>query len=198
MSTVTLSPYMLRPPGVPESLYDPTKTAIKRKEPSLPVRMVEKHLKSLIIDYGCGYGVDCSYLRQRGYSVYGHDPGFNCRPEILTDESYETALLIYVLNVIEEELRLPVLQDVHRILGRHGALYIAVRDSSEKVSGVPYADGVLTSKRTFQCLFTPDKALDLVRKVFPSPVILSRKPLIIKAVKGEEPSFGGGLLRLCS
>jgi len=161
------------------------RTARARKEPSLPLRMIVNRLHGKIIDYGCGRGTDVEWLKARGYDVVGYDPywpEYN-RPELLTDNTYDVVLCFYVLNIVLPGERHRILESIKRILKPGGEAYIAVRDISEKVTGVPYADGVITPAGTFQKMFTPDELEELLRQHFEYVDTLNRKKPLLAVVK---------------
>ncbi len=161
-------------------------TAIARRRPSLPLRMVLGKLYGKILDYGCGRGFDVNYLRSLGYDAYGYDPYWEQwnNPEILTPNTYDNVLCFYVLNVVLPKERHYILEEIKKVMKDDGHAYIAVRDTSEIVVGRPYYDGVLTIRGTFQKVFTSEELVDLVKQYFSSVNIISRKqPLLIEAQK---------------
>jgi hypothetical protein len=95
-------------------------TAISRKKPSLPVRYLQKAglLKGKMLDFGCGRGFDCDFLKCDGY-----DPHF--RPE-MPKGKYDTIFCVYVLNVLPtQKERQNVLDLIYYLLD--GSAYIAIR-----------------------------------------------------------------------
>ena len=161
------------------------KTAIARKKPSLPLRLVLNELHGKILDYGCGRGTDVNYLKSLGYDVYGYDLYWSewYHPELLTDNTYDVVLCFYVLNVVPPWDREKILENIRRILKPSGVAYFAVRDTSEVVKGTPYFDGVLTSSGTFQKLFTPDELEKLLRRYFGYVKILHKRQPLLAMVK---------------
>jgi len=169
-----------------EELAMAAKTAITRKGPSLPTRILEQRglLRGKILDYGSGKGADVEYLKSKGYDIVGFDPYYKPDYHLLTDETYDTVLCNYVLNVVFPETRHEVLQNIRRILKDGGVAFITVRDISEKVTGKPYKNGVITAKGTFQKLFSPEELVNLVKQYFEEVVIINRRqPLIVMAKK---------------
>lgn len=162
------------------------RTAIARRKPSLPLRIVidrfSKEVK--ILDYGCGRGFDVEYLKSMGYDVQGYDPHFSKynHPEILTDDTYDVVLCFYVLNILLPEDRIKVIKDIYRILKPGGVAYFAVRDKSEKITGIPFRDGVITPALTFQKTFSPEELESLLSGYF-NTMIISTRPLIAEARK---------------
>lgn len=170
------------------------KTAIRRKGPSYPLKLaLEKGLISgKILDYGCGVGADVEHLKSLGYDAVGYDPCYFPRMDVLKDETYDTVLCFYVLNVVFPDTREKILQDIYRVLKPNGKAIIAVRDVSEKIAGEPFLDGVITAKGTFQKTFTVDELVSLVSKYFDEVEVISRsKPLMVVAWKRS--SKGGSM-----
>jgi len=163
------------------------RTAISRKTASKPTRLLEAKglLRGLIIDYGCGKGADVEYLKEKGYKVVGFDPNYRPTYSLLVPNTYDTVLCNYVLNVVPPKIRHEILKKIHLILKCGGKAFITVRDISEgKIGGTPYEDGVITSRGTFQKLFTPKELVGLVSQYFDDVMIISRRqPLTVVGVK---------------
>jgi hypothetical protein len=107
------------------------KTAIKRKTPSRPARILRAMdlIKYPALDYGCGYGKDAEWLGCNGYDPYYH-PTFAKR-------NYKTILCTYVLNVIEcEHARREILHDIDGLLHHDGCAYISVRTNKNNLKGL--------------------------------------------------------------
>lgn len=166
------------------------RTAIARSKPSKPLELLLK--RSLIpkgatvLDYGCGKGVDVKHLRSLGFEAYGYDPhqpGWD-DPSVL-NRKYDVVLNFYVLNVLPPESRERVLEGIKSVLKDGGVAFIAVRDISEpKPKGEPYADGIITSRGTFQKFFEPFEFERLLRKYFRQVRIISyRQPLLAEVRK---------------
>ena len=125
-------------------------TAISRKKLSAPV----KHLKDEglligdVLDYGCGRGFDCDFLKCDGY-----DPHY--RPHYPT-RKYDTIFCVYVLNVLPtEKVRLDVLEALRTLLQRNGKAYVVVRNDKKALKG-------WTSKGTYQTFV--DLPLPIIKK----------------------------------
>jgi len=158
------------------------RTAIARRKPSLPLRLVIDRLSKTdkILDYGCGRGFDVEYLKSLGYDAQGYDPYFSKynHPELLTPDTYDVVLNFYVLNIVLPEDRHKILENIKRILKTGGVAYIAVRDKSEKIVGLPFSDGVITITGTFQKTFSVDELEDLLSQHFDDVNIISKRPLV--------------------
>jgi DNA phosphorothioation-associated putative methyltransferase len=132
------------------------KTAISRTELSRPVKLaILDGLLSQdrpIFDYGCGLGDDLRLLRVSGFECKGWDPVH--RP----DGKLEQAPIVnigYVVNVIEDPLeRQDALKKAWALAEQ--ALIVSARltpDSRSLGESQDFADGLLTSRGTFQKFF---------------------------------------------
>jgi ATP adenylyltransferase len=130
-------------------LYNPNThlTAKERSTPSLPVRMLyeRKLIQGKVLDFGCGFGKDVDFLRQKGFDVQGFDPYYF--PVYPTDK-FDTILCFYVLNVLFPEEQNQVLMQISSLLKPTGKAYFALRRDIQK-------DGFRThqvhGKPTYQC-----------------------------------------------
>ena len=170
----------------------PWLTAIIRKEMSRPTRLaLEKgFIRGKVLDYGCGIGVDTKKLLELGVDATCFEPyakesylykylkDLEVKGRLLTstenlpNESFDTILLNYVINVIPNpEEREKVLKDVYRLLKKDGCVIIAVRSKEEieheaKRGGwIKYGDGYITRKGTFQKGFTHEELEEKLREV---------------------------------
>lgn len=77
------------------------KAAPKRKSLSpLAAHLLRNKLinfDDVILDYGCGYGSDVKFLREKGYNIFGYDPYYF--PD-LPHHNYTIVLCNYVLNTL--------------------------------------------------------------------------------------------------
>jgi DNA phosphorothioation-associated putative methyltransferase len=130
------------------------RTALSRP---ISVAMTDDVLRSdlTLFDYGCGKGGDIRRLRQLGYQAAGWDPAFAPHePRSPAD----VVNLGYVVNVVEDPReRLDTLRAAWALARR--VLIVAGRMSWERqhLRGVVHADGVVTSRNTFQKFFDQDE-----------------------------------------
>ena len=116
-----------------------------------------------VLDFGSGRGLDVKRLGQLGVQTRGWDPHFDAG---LEPTDAEVVLLIYVLNVVEDvNERLAVLRHAWSLT--RSTLVVASRLAwdTRRVTGLEMADGVLTSRGTFQHLYRPDELRSLVEQV---------------------------------
>jgi|TARA_R110001583_G_scaffold16234_35_gene66445 2-polyprenyl-3-methyl-5-hydroxy-6-metoxy-1,4-benzoquinol methylase len=104
-------------------------TAISRKKPSLPLRMIISSLNpsSRVLDYGGGKGVDSDHLSSMGFESDCYDPHWN--PIDLSDkyEYYDYVLCTYVLNVLPKKEEDIIISSAVSHLKPGGKLFITVR-----------------------------------------------------------------------
>ncbi len=112
------------------------KTAITRKNPSVPMRHLDKKnlLLGDLLDYGCGKGFDADHFNMDKY-----DPHY--APET-PNKTYDTITCNYVFNVVEPHEEAALLHKIYTFLKPEGCAYITVRRDI-KTEGY-------TSKKTYQ------------------------------------------------
>ena len=104
-----------------------------------------------VFDYGCGRGGDAGLLRELGYAVAAWDPAFF--PEQSKSHA-DVVNLGYVLNVIESPReRIEVLLDAWAHCGRALIVSTLIKGQEGHVWAESHADGIVTSRRTFQKYF---------------------------------------------
>jgi DNA phosphorothioation-associated putative methyltransferase len=116
-----------------------------------------------ILDYGSGRGQDVDRLSRLGMSLKGWDPYFSphSAPSV-----HDVVLLTYVLNVIEDPLeRMEVLSRAWELAQRTLVVSCRLTWDAGKLRGMPTEDGLMTSRGTFQHLFTPLELRELVDSV---------------------------------
>lgn len=143
--------------GVPEPGQAPVvvarhRTAIARSRLSTPMQALARwgflDGTPTVFDYGCGRGDDVSILTAAGIEARGWDPHF--APGVPLEPA-EVVNLGFVLNVIEQAAeRAEALHRAYDLSRR----VLAVAVMTGKGSGCGHADGILTSRGTFQRYFT--------------------------------------------
>lgn len=138
-------------------------TALSRWSLSAPVQLLLRHTllspEKEIFDYGCGKGDDIASLNAQGYSARGWDP-FYAADSAITRASVVN--LGFVLNVIEDpDERRDALRRAFEVADE--VLAIAVMLRSNTALGLPYRDGVLTSRSTFQKYFSQEELRQYVK-----------------------------------
>jgi DNA phosphorothioation-associated putative methyltransferase len=133
------------------------RTAIRRFECSRPVKnaLRDKLISSdlTFLDYGCGQGEDCSRLAKQGIAVQGWDPVFKPLPMPV---AADVVNLGYIINVIENiQERIDTLTRAFSLAGKLliVSAYMDNGKATRHVNAVPFGDGVITSRGTFQKLF---------------------------------------------
>ena len=139
------------------------KTAIRRFQYSKPISLAMAHRlireDCTVLDYGCGRGEDVSLLQKNGLDAEGWDPYF--RPDAPLRPA-DVVNLGYVLNVIENPSeRTETLRKAYALALR--TLVVAVRvDQSLDNKGVPFQDGLITSRGAFQKIYTQSELRQFV------------------------------------
>ena len=148
-------------------------TALSRSNLSAPVQMLIRHglFKdefTSIFDYGCGRGDDVETLRRNGFQAHGWDPHFaNDHPKFCCD----LVNLGFVINVIEDSAeRVEALHLAFKLAKR--ALVFGVMLHPSDLMGVPFQDGVLTTRNTFQKYFTQGEIKAYVEDVLQTEVFM--------------------------
>lgn len=105
------------------------KTAISRKGPSAPLKLILKkeNISSPILDYGSGRGADSRHLSALKYNVTSYDPYWSPIKIDNKNDFFETIICNYVLNVVCKKEESEILSDIKRLLSPDGLAYLAVR-----------------------------------------------------------------------
>ncbi|MCA1837524.1 MAG: DNA phosphorothioation-associated putative methyltransferase, partial [Actinobacteria bacterium] len=135
------------------------RTAMERKALSRPmsVALVDEVLRErrTVFDYGCGRGGDVKRLRELGFAAAGWDPAFAPDARLI---SAAVVNLGYVVNVVEDPReRVETLRRAWALARE--VLVVAARMAWERqhLRGAARADGVVTSRNTFQKFFEQDE-----------------------------------------
>ena len=149
-------------------------TALSRTNLSAPMQTLARfgylNGQKTIFDYGCGRGSDVRFLTNHGITASGWDPYY------APDNSKNIADVVnlgFVINVIEDrQQRDEALKGAFE-LAQEWLMVSAMLVHSNTGNGVPYADGVLTSRNTFQKYYSQVELaqyLEAVLGVEPMPV----------------------------
>jgi DNA phosphorothioation-associated putative methyltransferase len=146
------------------------KTAIVRFRHSKPVMLALLQgvitTETSVFDYGCGRGEDVKYLKSVGVEAAGWDPHY--QPTVASKPA-DVVNLGYVLNVIEDPReREETLRKAFDLANR--VLVVAVRVDHSLETAVEFSDGLLTSRGSFQKLYSQGEFRDYVAQV------LGRRP----------------------
>ncbi|MFI5529258.1 DNA phosphorothioation-associated putative methyltransferase [Kitasatospora sp. NPDC051853] len=167
------------------------RTAIGRSGLSVPARQAladgQLHPDHTILDFGCGRGDDVRALKRLDRQITGWDPHFQPHAQ---KRPADVILMTYVLNVIENPAeRRDTLRAAWALT--KAVLVVSARLTWErsKVHGDQAADGVLTSRGTFQHLFATHELRYLVEDVTGSHCVVAA-PGIIYAFRDEAARLG--------
>lgn len=142
--------------GAPSPEIERHKTAIRRKDFSLPVKCAMRDgllgANASFFDFGCGHGEDVELLASEQVKSSGWDPAF--RPDEPLAPS-EVVNIGYVLNVIEDPVeRADSLLRAWGICGNLLVVAARVNGDGRGYSKVKYGDGIVTGIGTFQKYYT--------------------------------------------
>ncbi len=141
------------------------KTAIRRTALSRPVSMlVHSGLLSpdvTFLDYGCGLGDDVRLLQRHGYQANGWDPHYAPDGPRTT---HDFVNLGFVLNVIEHpDERADTLRYAFSIADKCLSVAVMPDIDANRPDGVPFRDGLVTNRTTFQRLYTQEQLSDFIQ-----------------------------------
>lgn len=122
-------------------------TAKERDKISFPTNWLEKnnYLHGKILDFGCGFGIDVTDLKKKGYDCTGYDKFYF--PEF-SNEKFDTIICQYVLNVIQTDEQHEVIMEISQLLEPGGVAFFTVR-RDVKYEG--YRMHKIHKQPTFQC-----------------------------------------------
>jgi len=123
-------------------------TAKERDTLSFPARYLLNKgcLQGDVLDFGCGFGSDVRFLKDKGLSIEGYDKFYS--PEYPNNKKYDTVICFYVLNVLLPEEQATVLMQLSQLIKPNGKVYIAVRRDL-KFEG--FRTHKIHQHRTYQC-----------------------------------------------
>ena len=126
---------------------NPHLTAKERDRASFPTRELWRMrlIRGRVLDFGCGFGADVDFLRQKGMNVTGYDPHY--APEHPKGR-FDTILCHYVLNVLLPAAQSQVLMAVSELLKPDGVAFFTVR---RDVWRPGFRMHKKHRKRTYQC-----------------------------------------------
>jgi DNA phosphorothioation-associated putative methyltransferase len=162
------------------------RTALTRYDFSAPMQTLARFgfldgSKS-VFDYGCGRGDDLRNLSANEIPAFGWDPHY--APDGVKQQA-DIVNLGFVINVIENrDERAEALQGAYA-LAKELLVVSAMLSSQESVKGVPYGDGVLTARSTFQKYYSQDELRNYIAGVLEeSPISIA--PGIIYVFKDKD------------
>lgn len=122
-------------------------TAKERDSLSFPAKTIMNRglLSGEVLDFGCGFGSDVRYLKQKGINIEGYDKFYF--PDYPT-KKFDTILCFYVLNVLMPEEQAGVLMEISQLLKPGGKAYFAVR---RDLRSEGYRTHKIHQKPTYQC-----------------------------------------------
>jgi DNA phosphorothioation-associated putative methyltransferase len=149
------------------------RTALTRSTFSAPVQALLRFglLRDTwsIFDYGCGKGHDIDGLTREGFIAHGWDPHFAPGAQKLPSDVVN---LGFVLNVIEDRgERDQTLKEAFGLAGKVLSIAVMTQSAAGK-PGLPFRDGFLTSRETFQKYFSQSEFKTYIEMTLDRPVTL--------------------------
>jgi DNA phosphorothioation-associated putative methyltransferase len=130
-------------------------TALSRTTLSAPVQSLLRDelltIEATFLDYGCGRGDDVAGLTAAGIASLGWDPHFRAEVEPVASDVVNIG---FVINVIESKDERDLALDGAFSFTKKVLCVAAMLGSNEPTKGKAFADGVVTSRRTFQKYFS--------------------------------------------
>lgn len=136
------------------------RTQISRQSVTTPTRvLMERYpdrLQGSILHHGEGKaGADTDALGATGYDPYAAREESRNREHL--SKQYDTVVSNFVFNTLPPQHRSSVRDEMLGAVKPGGRAIVSLR--SDRISGTPHEDGVVTSKGTFQKSYNPDSAL---------------------------------------
>lgn len=167
------------------------RTALTRYDFSAPMQTLARFgfldRSKSIFDYGCGRGDDLRNLLANEITAAGWDPHFAPDGEKIQADIVN---LGFVINVIENRHeRAEALQGAYA-LAKELLVVSAMLSSQESVKGVPYGDGFLTARSTFQKYYSQDELRNYIAGVLEeSPIPIAPGIFYVFKDKDAEQRF---------
>ncbi len=166
-------------------------TALVRYGFSAPIQLLDRYGflsgDMTVFDYGCGKGDDLRGLTANGIPAEGWDPHYAADRPITPADIVN---LGFVVNVIEDPVeRRDALLRAYELAGTVLAVSVMVA-TEQAVQGKSFADGVLTSRNTFQKYYTQTELRDYLEATLGErPVPVAPGVMFIFKNKDAEQSF---------
>lgn len=143
------------------------RTALSRSVPSAPVQAMHRwgwlDGANSLLDYGCGRGNDLNFLKEIGTPAWGWDPAHRSDGEL---RAADLVNLGYVINVIEDpDEREQVIASAFKLTRKALVVSAMIAPPAQFERFLPYRDGVVTSRGTFQKYFTQTELKELVERI---------------------------------
>lgn len=150
------------------SAIEAHRTALRRPDLSRPFKLAIQDgvltQSDFVFDFGCGHGDDLRNLGTAGYRCVGWDPQFRKGTKL---QPAEVVNLGYVINVIPDQAERQQTLKKAFSLANSVLIVSAQLDmyQNKSVSVRPFGDGFVTTRNTFQKLYTQQELCDYIRGV---------------------------------
>jgi DNA phosphorothioation-associated putative methyltransferase len=142
------------------------RTALSRYSFSAPIQMLSRFgfldTTRSLFDYGCGRGDDVRGLKGLGIEAAGWDPHY------ANDQPLSRASIVnlgFVINVIENVDERELALKKSYSLSDDILVVSAMLANQDSARGIPYGDGVLTSRNTFQKYYSQSELKEFIDRV---------------------------------
>lgn len=168
------------------------KTAIDRNQLSSPMQILARHNylngEFTIFDYGCGKGDDVRELEAHGVDVSAWDPVHFPDGDLVNSDIVN---LGFVLNVIEDrEERDETLRRAWEYTDKILIVSVMIAGESLINQFMPYKDGIITSRKTFQKYYSQSEIRSYVETTLDeNAVAVGQGTFIVFKDKMEEQLF---------
>ncbi|PXX05456.1 DNA phosphorothioation-associated putative methyltransferase [Paraburkholderia tropica] len=142
------------------------RTALSRYGFSAPIQMLSRFgfldATRSLFDYGCGRGDDVRGLKGLGIEAAGWDPHY------ANDQPLSRASIVnlgFVINVIENVDERELALKKSYSLSDDILVVSAMLANQDSARGIPYGDGVLTSRNTFQKYYSQSELKEYIDRV---------------------------------
>lgn len=133
-----------------------------------------------VLDYGCGKGRDEQALKEAFKEYTGYEPhqdfGYQNTKGPILNQKFDLVVCNYVLNIIVRTDREQVISDLKQFIKNGAKVLIGVRQdrSAVKDNWIPFQDGFISTRPTFQKFFSAREIKELFSDVAKVEILDSR------------------------
>ena len=101
------------------------KTAMRRKNPSVPAKFLRTKLRGRVLDYGCGHGIDADFFKCEKFDPYWAAE--------VPKGKFDTITCTYVINTVTEDEQRAILERIrHFLRDQDSKAFVTVRRDTFK------------------------------------------------------------------
>ncbi len=156
-----------------ENIYEEfsisAKTSIYRKTANAPLKLLVSRglIRGSVLNFGKGkYDTDSKFIIENVGNCSDYD--YTYHKVDLLGCSFTTVVSCYVVNTLPPQSRMVVWREIADVTSKtDGRAYVAARSDADRgIKGTKYADGVRTSRQTFQTAYFEGRLRDEALRVF--------------------------------